>query len=96
MSKFSAIDAAVRFQLINENRRAPITYQETLGGDYKYTPSTIRKFLHAVSARLLADEPAYDFAWPQLDLVTCLVGTVTMLEEAIAANTTTVVDVYEH
>lgn len=96
MSKFSAIDAAVRFQLINDNRRAPVTYQETLGGDYKYTPSTLRKFLHAISVRLLADEPSYDFDWAQLDQLICLASTVTMLEAAIAVNTTTVVDVYEH
>ena len=88
MSKFAAIDVAVRMQLASDGKT--IDYGLTLGA---LTPApydnqvSLRAFLLNVANRLKLDNPPLTFHWNEMDTASCLNVDIPMLI-ALIENTT--------
>lgn len=95
MSRFAAIDVAIRLQLLAEGKEVNYRYKfkDAPGpppGGYSYDKTTMRRFLLAVAERLKRDEPPLSFAWRMVDIDQCLDADHLMLvctiEDQIAAD----------
>jgi len=83
MSKYAAVDAAVRTQIAAQNPQLQMPetalYQAVFNTTLGYTNSRMQGLLSGVSQVLAADTPAYNFKWGAADIPTCLSDTVLAL-----------------
>jgi hypothetical protein len=90
MSRFAAIDIAVRLQLLADNNT--INYANLFKANqpgppvipgYGYDKTTMRRFLLSVADRLKRDTPPVVFAWRMIDIDQCLDANHLMLVSLI-------------
>lgn len=92
MSRFAAIDVAIRLQLAADGKS--IDFHNVFGpaparsppgrGGYGYEKSAMRRFLLEVAQHLKRDTPSTRFAWRALDVEQCLDADHYMLVNIIA------------
>lgn len=87
MSKFAAIDVAVRLQMADDG--ATIDYNLVLRAQvgHAYDDASMRTFLLNVANRLRLDQPPWDFAWNSLNVTDCLNSKLPMLISLIESQT---------
>lgn len=87
MSKFAAIDVAVRLQLASDGAGIDYTLAMRAAPGHHYDQTSIKTFLLNVANRLRLDEPVWNFAWNSLDVATCLNAPLPMLISLIESQT---------
>jgi hypothetical protein len=95
MSRFAAIDVAIRLQLLSEAKTIDYGFLfkntgTTPASGYNYDKTSMRRFLLAVADRLKRDDPPLNFAWRMVDIDQCLdadhLMLVSLIEDQIAAD----------
>ena len=93
MSRFAAIDTAVRLQLLSEgktqfnNQTMDAMFRHDVGGTPVYDPSAVKTFLLNVANRLRLDDPPLKFAWNDVDPLSCQNAGLPMLVSIIEVKT---------
>ena len=99
MSRFAAIDVAVRLQLLADKQTVdyknlfkatqPAAGSAPAVPGYGYDKTTMRHFLLCVADRLKRDTPPHVFAWRTIDIDQCLDANHLMLVSLIEDQITT-------